>query len=109
MHGGRVWVREYRLTTPAKRDIAGILNYLVREAGGKIALRTESELRAGFRAIAANPGIGHARQDLTEHNVLFHQVLPYLILYREEAGVVMVHAILHGSRDANLILKRRRL
>lgn len=102
-------MREYKLTTPAKRDIAGILNYLVREAGGKIALRTESELRAGFRAIATNPGIGHLRQDLTEHHVLFHQVPPYLVLYREESGVVMVHAVLHGSRDTKLILKPRRL
>jgi len=102
-------VREYRLTTPAKRDLTGILNYLVREAGGKIALRAESEFRAVFRAVAANPGLGHLRQDLTDHNVLFHGVPPYLILYREEAGVVIVHAILHGSRDATLILKRRRL
>jgi antitoxin ParD1/3/4/toxin ParE1/3/4 len=102
-------VLEYRLTTPAKRDLAGILNYLVREAGGKIAVRTEAELRAGFQAIAMNPGLGHLRQDLTEHSILFHGVPPYLILYREEASVVMIHAILHGSRDAKLILKRRRL
>jgi plasmid stabilization system protein ParE len=54
-------VLEYRLTTPAKRDLAGILNYLVREAGGKIAVRTEAELRAGFQAIAMNPGLGHLR------------------------------------------------
>jgi len=81
----------------------------VREAGGKIALRTESELRAGFQAVAANPGLGHLRQDLTEHRILFHGVPPYLILYREEAGVLMIHAILHGSRDAKLILRQRRL
>lgn len=97
----------YRLTTPAKLDLVWILHYLIENAGASIALRTESEMREAFRSLSTNPGLGHRREDLASHNVLFFLVNPYFVIYRVEDEGLVIHAVIHSARDTKAILRRR--
>jgi plasmid stabilization system protein ParE len=100
-------VSRYRLTTLAKLDIVRILHYLLENAGSSIALKTESDTRAAFRSLAEHPGLGHHREDLTSHNVLFFLVRPYFIIYRVEDEGLVIHAVIHSARDMKAILRLR--
>lgn len=97
----------YKLATPAKLDLVEVLEYLLEQAGGRVALKIERDLRLAFRTIAANPGLGHKRQDITPKPLLFSTAGSYVICYRVEADVVVFVAILHGSRDIGSILVDR--
>ena len=57
-----------------------------------------------FRALAAMPGMGHFRQDLTEAPLLFWPVASYLIVYRPETEPLEIIRVLHGARDLIEIL-----
>ncbi len=39
-----------------------------------------------FEALGKTPGMGHRREDLTSHRVLFWPVGAYLVIYRAERG-----------------------
>ena len=97
----------YRLTSPALRDLARIMNWLTREAGPATAIRMEDSLFKAFELLAKNPGIGHSRSDLTPREVLFHPVRPYVVVYEPGASPMLIHAILHGARDSKTILRSR--
>jgi len=97
----------YRVSTPAKRDIVEILEYLVENAGGRIALDTEARIRSAFRTLAAFPALGRPRPEMTSKPALFFTVGIYVIVYRLESNTVVVFAILHGSRDIKAILQER--
>ena len=64
-------------------------------------------LRAAMRRIAATPGLGHLREDLTVEPLRFYPVWSYLVIYRltDPVGVVRV---VHGARDLHRVLRRRR-
>ena len=98
---------EYRLTAPALRDITGILDYLTTEASPAIAERTEDKLFELFEVLARNPGIGHRRQDITSRDVRFHPLRPYMVVYEPGAQPIMIHGVLHSSRDVRRILDAR--
>jgi plasmid stabilization system protein ParE len=100
-------VSRYRLSTPAQQDLTGILEYLLEEASTRIALRYERNFVAAFRSLAANPKLGHLRPDLTKRAYLFHLVHPYLIVYRKEGSELMIHAILHGAQDVEVVMEAR--
>jgi plasmid stabilization system protein ParE len=95
----------YRLATPAKRDLVEILEYLLENAGGRIALKIESRLRSAFRTLAAFPAVGHMRPEITDKEAFFSTVGNYVLVYRKEQAAVIIFAILHGSRDIESILK----
>ena len=97
----------YRLATPAQRDLIQILDYLLENAGGRVALDIEGKLRSAFRMLANHPGLGHKRPDLTSKAALFASVSRYLIVYRIEQRDVVVFAILDGSRDVKSVLSGR--
>jgi plasmid stabilization system protein ParE len=88
--------------------LIGILEYLLVEAGARIALRYEAEFRIAFRSLASNPGLGHLRQELTERSFLFYSVKPYLVVYEKNPDYLLVHAILHGSQNAGPVLQGRK-
>jgi toxin ParE1/3/4 len=102
-------VTAYRLTTPARRDYTDILHYLLQEASASVALKIEGELRDAFRLLAANPNLGHKRQDLTDEVVLFFKVSPYLVVYEVRESDVLIHAVVHGARDVSAMLGERGL
>ena len=57
--------------------------------------------------LAATPGAGHYRKDLTNEDVKFFSVYSYLIVYRPETKPLQIASILHGRRDVEEILRGR--
>ena len=57
--------------------------------------------------LAASPGAGHWRKDLTDQAVKFFPVYSYLIVYRPDTKPLQVVSILQGRRDVEQILKGR--
>ena len=96
-----------KLATPAKLDLVEVLEYLLEQAGGRVALKIERDLRLAFRTLAGNPGLGHKRPDITPKPLLFSTVGSYVVCYRADADAVVFVAILHGSRDIGSVLMDR--
>jgi plasmid stabilization system protein ParE len=60
-----------------------------------------------FDSIANAPGIGHKREDLTTHPVLFWPVGSYLIIYQATSRAVAIVAVTQGARDIPAFLLKR--
>lgn len=95
---------KFVLAPDADEDVFQIWSYLFQRAGLEIATRIESELYDAFSALAATPGLGHRRTDLTKAPVLFFPVPQYMIVYRAKKPLEIVR-VLHGKRDVKRILK----
>lgn len=96
----------FLVSPEAEDDLKSVWRYLLGEAGLATANRIESELLDSFDGLAAHPGIGHKRPDLTNREVLFHSVYHYMIVYRRAATVEIV-GVLHGKRNVKRIVKGR--
>ena len=72
---------KYVLGTAAELDLDEIWEYIAQD-NVESADRWVGKLFDAFEAIARNPRIGHKRDDLTSHVILFWPVGAYLILYR---------------------------
>jgi antitoxin ParD1/3/4/toxin ParE1/3/4 len=94
------------LSPEADEDIWIIWKYLAQESGTALADRIEAELFDVFENLARTPGIGHRREDLTDHPVFFFAVYQYLIVYRKSQPLEIA-AVLHGRRDVEQLLKDR--
>ena len=62
------------LSREAREDLDDIKAYLRGRAGARIADRVIAELLHGIRSIAAEPGIGHTRKDVTPRPLKFWPV-----------------------------------
>jgi len=93
-------------TEEAERQLLGILDYLAGESESA-AVRVRGAIYDAVRKLAERPGIGHAREDLTHRPLKFWSVYSYLIVYDAESRPLTVIAILHGSRDVELLLKQK--
>jgi toxin ParE1/3/4 len=99
--------RRYILSPEAALDLVQTWRYVKEKAGREMADRVESAVRDKIVLIAATPGIGHWRKDLTDAPVKFFPVYSYLIVYLPEPKPLRVVAILHGNRDVERFLKQR--
>jgi len=99
-------VTQYVLSEDADRDLNGIWEYIA-EDNVDAADHWISRLFDAFDAIAATPGIGHKREDLTPHLVLFWPVGAYLVIYRAAGRAVEIVAVSQGARDIPTFLHRR--
>jgi antitoxin ParD1/3/4/toxin ParE1/3/4 len=54
--------------------------------------------------LGSDPGIGHAREDLTDRPLKFCPVYAYLVVYDPETKPVQIIRVLHGMRDVEEIL-----
>jgi antitoxin ParD1/3/4 len=98
-------VTDYILSVGADFDLDDIWEYI---AGDNIdaADRWIAKLFDAFEALGRTPGVGHKREDLTHHPVLFWPVGAYLIIYRAERTPVEIVAVTQGSRDIPAFLSR---
>jgi antitoxin ParD1/3/4/toxin ParE1/3/4 len=94
----------YRLTPNAQENVDHISAFIANE-NVDAALRVLDALEHAFEELAATPGIGHTRQDLTSRPVKFWRVYSYLIVYDPARMPLTVLAVLHGARDVEQILK----
>lgn len=97
----------YRLTPSAIDDIDQAISYLASQAGWDLALKVERELFDVFEKLAAFPGLGHRRSDLTSLSLHFFPSEPYLIAYQPDTKPLIIHAVLHGARDVADLLSER--
>ena len=77
------------------------------EAGARLARHVLSEIRAALNFIAANPGAGHRREDITDEPVRFWAVFSYLIVYDPVMKPLGIARVLHGSRDLETMFRNR--
>lgn len=94
----------YFITSPAALDIEQINEHLESVAGDVVASQVRTDLSKQFLRLAANPGIGHLRTDLTERAVLFFRVHSYLVVYRKGSRGVEILRVLHGAWDVKHLL-----
>ena len=98
---------QYVIGRDAVLDLEDIGEYISADSI-EAADRWIAKLFDAFESISRMPGIGHRRDDLTAHEVLFWPVGSYLIIYRVlEARSVEIVAVTQGSRDIPAFLRRR--
>lgn len=96
----------YTLGRDADFDLNDIWEYIAQDSIDA-ADRWIDKLFAAFEALGRMPGMGHRRDDLTEHPVLFWPVGSYLIIYRANRSPIQIVAVTQGSRDIPSFLRRR--
>jgi plasmid stabilization system protein ParE len=99
-------VSGYILGADTDQDLDAIWEYIAKDsidaADGWIA-----RLFDAFEALVQSPGMGHRRDDLTQHPVLFWPVGAYLIIYRADRQPIEIVAVTQGSRDIPRFLFQR--
>ena len=96
-------MKRIRITSPARRDLREIRIYLAKYSP-EAASRIIQEIRTRLTVLADQPGIGHARVDLTNSDVLFLSVWSYLVIYRVTITEVQILRVVHGARDLESFL-----
>ena len=70
----------FKLSPEAVGDIRDIWGYIGKDSS-KAAGKVRLSLLDACKPLAANPAIGHSREDLTNQPILFWPVGSYLIIY----------------------------
>ena len=96
----------YILGVDADFDLDDIWEYIAAD-DIYAADRWIEKLFHAFEALPQSPGMGHRREDLTSHPVLFWPVGVYLIIYRSGRRPIEIVAVTQGSRDIPAFLRRR--
>jgi plasmid stabilization system protein ParE len=86
----------------AFNDLAKIWDYIGAD-NPDAADETVSKILATIHRVAALPGRGHFRRDITTRPIRFLHIYDYLIAYTGEGKTVTVIAIIHGRRSPKLI------
>lgn len=94
----------YRLTERAEADVEAIADFIAADSIDA-AMKVVLALEEAFGLLASRPGVGHARDDLTDRPLKFWSVYSYLVVYEPAADPVTIVAVLHGARDVARILK----
>jgi plasmid stabilization system protein ParE len=95
-------VKRFKLSPEAAADVREIWEYIAQDSI-RAARRVRLQILDACRMIAANPHIGHKREDLTPKAVLFWPVGSYLIVYRAQPSIEIVR-VLHAARDVGSLL-----
>jgi len=96
-------MKRFALTRLAERDLDEIKSYLVERAGPGTARRVIRDIRSALDVLAKQPGVGHAREDLTTRPLKFWPVYSYLIVYHPASSPIQIMRVLHGKRDIESI------
>lgn len=96
----------YVLSADATLDLDDIWEYIAADSMDA-ADRWIGKLFDAFEALGRNPGMGHKREDLTAHPVLFWPAGSYLVVYRAERLPIEIVAVTRGGRDIPTFLRSR--
>jgi plasmid stabilization system protein ParE len=94
------------VTEIAKRDVRRILSDLSERAGQRVADNYAAEFKATYRRLGELPDIGPPRPALGPKTRIAI-ILPYLVVYEHDGGVVTVLRVLHGKRNITRELLRK--
>jgi plasmid stabilization system protein ParE len=97
---------QYVLSVAAELDLDQIWEFIA-EDNIDAADRWIDKLFDAFQSLAQAPGMGHRREDLTAHPILFWPVGAYLILYRVQTEWIEIVAVTQGTRDIPVFLSQR--
>jgi toxin ParE1/3/4 len=97
-------LKRFELARRALWDLQEIWDF-ISEDSFDAADRIVEDLDQSFSRLAATPGMGHRRDDITKRDVLFWPVHSYLIIYRNSTPLQIVR-IIHGKRDVKNLLER---
>ncbi len=95
--------RRFVVSPVAVSDLRDISLYIEKDSP-TAAHRMISRLTDSFLALGRNPGIGHARSDLTTRPILFFAVRSYLVIYDPAPHPIEILRVLHGTRDVASML-----
>lgn len=96
-------MRRFKLSPEAASDIRDIWNYIAQDsvrAARKVRLR----ILDTCQLLAANPEIGHFREDLADQPVRFWPVGSYLIVYSPGTKPLEIVRVVHAARDVARLL-----
>ena len=96
----------YILARDADLDLDNIWEHIA-EDDIDAADRWIERLFEAFEKLGRTPGMGHKRDDLTKHPLLFWPVDSYLIIYRTGRTMIEIVAVTQGARDIPAFLRRR--
>ncbi len=97
----------FALSPQARRDLREIANYIAQDRSIEVADRILAEFQKTFRLLAAHPGAGHRRPDLTNLPVLWWPMRSFLIAYRRDRPSLEIIAVFHGRRDVGKLIQSR--
>lgn len=97
---------KYVLGAGAESDLNEIWEYIAEDSPDAADRWLEKQFDA-FDDVARSPRIGHSRNDLTPHPVLFWPVGEYLTIYRIQKTSIEIVAVTQGARDIPSFLGRR--
>jgi plasmid stabilization system protein ParE len=97
---------QYVLSVAAELDLNEIWEFIA-EDNIDAADRWIDKLFDSFQSLAQSPAMGHRREDLTAHPILFWPVGAYLILYRVQSEWIEIIAVTQGARDIPTFLSTR--
>ena len=101
-------MKSFQLTEHDLADLEETISWLAAESE-EAALNLVNDLEAAFRFLAQWPGSGHLRSDLFPLPLRFWNASGYLIVYEPRTRPITIVAVLHGSRDAVSLLRKRHL
>lgn len=93
----------YILSPAAVEDLDSIWLFIA-EDNLDAAERVVAELEEACSRLAANPNIGHVREDLADSSFRFWPVRSYLIVYRPATKPLQVVRFWHGARGVPNLL-----
>jgi plasmid stabilization system protein ParE len=99
-------LRPFDLTPEAVADLREIWQFISQDSVDA-ADRVLDDFYESFARLAATPGMGHKREDLTRRDVRFWPIYSYLVIYQLSSRPLLVIAVLHGNRDVKRLLQDR--
>lgn len=96
----------YVLSPEAQQDLQEIRAYYLTQANARVARYVIDEITRAFRFLAATPGAGHVRPDLTPEPVKFWSVFSYLIAYDPAMQPLGIARVRHGSQDLAALFRK---
>ncbi len=94
----------YNVSPLALLDLEDIDSFISLESQ-RAATQVIDRLWEAFATIGQTPGLGHTRSDLTALPVRFWTVGGrYMIVYREQPGVIEIVRVISAGRDVRAIL-----
>ncbi len=91
------------LVPAADLDLNEILDFIASDSVDA-ALRVFDRFMEVFAALAANPHLGHYREDLTARPLRFFPVFTYLVIYLPETTPLQIIRVLSCARDVESLI-----
>lgn len=94
----------FSIAPAARRDLEDLVDYIALDSPAA-AHRVVDMIADAFQLLAARPGLGHSRKDLTARNLRFWSVRGrHTIVYRERAAGIEIVRVFSAGRDVSALL-----